>query len=191
MLALVWVFRPSRHCAARMVCKSLRWQPRSGEDVVLSKDPKSIEPPQPWSVYAPKTVERADGTIVLENAFTRATKRPPIFLPGMTPTTSEAPIVAAAANAGYMAELAGGGQPSEAIFRRRAEELKATLKPGEGYVVNTLYLDPYLWGLQVGKDRVVQKLRAEGTRSSASPSPLAFRPLMKPQSFWPNSESWA
>ena len=83
----------------------------------------------------------------------------PHFLP-LTPTTSEAPIVAAAANAGYMAELAGGGQPSEAIFGAEPK-IEGDPQTGEG-VVNTLYLDPYLWGLQVGKDRVVQKLRAEG-----------------------------
>ena len=75
---------------------------------------------------------------------------PPIFLPGMTPTTVEAPIVAAA-NAGFMAELAGGGQVSETIFRERAAELRELLNPGEGYVVNTLFLDPYLWGLQIGR----------------------------------------
>ncbi|MEE2788219.1 MAG: fatty acid synthase subunit beta domain-containing protein, partial [Myxococcota bacterium] len=133
-----------------------------GEDTLLARDSTQITPPTSWLEYAPKAIEGLDGTTKLVNAFTKRTQRPPIFLPGMTPTTVEAPIVAAAANAGYMAELAGGGQPTEAIFRKRAEELRSALNEGEGYVVNTLYLDPYLWGLHIGKERVVQKLKAEG-----------------------------
>ena len=80
----------------------------------------------------------------------------------MTPTTVEAPIIYESANAGFLAELAGGGQTSEAIFRRRADELRRKLKPGAGYILNTLYLDPYLWQLQVETSRLVQKLRQEG-----------------------------
>ena len=78
----------------------------------------------------------------------------------MTPTTVEALIVAAAANAGFMAEQAVAR--SRDHLSRRAAELRELLNPGEGYVVNTLFLDPYLWGLQIGKDRLVQKLKAEG-----------------------------
>ncbi|MBF6248446.1 acyltransferase domain-containing protein, partial [Nocardia elegans] len=64
---------------------------------------------RPWADYAPKPVRLPNGRIVVETAFTRLTGRSPILLAGMTPTTVDAKIVAAAANAGHWAELAGGG----------------------------------------------------------------------------------
>ena len=133
-----------------------------GAALLRTRDRARIEPPAPWAALAPVVVQRSDGRRVLDNAFTRATGAPPILLPGMTPTTSDAGIVAAAANAGFLAELAGGGQPTEAILRRRAEELRAQLDPGEGYLFNALVLDRHLWDLHLGEQRLVQRLRQEG-----------------------------
>ena len=48
----------------------------------------------------------------------------------MTPTTVDAKIVAAAANAGHWAELAGGGQVTEPIFDARVAELTAAARAG-------------------------------------------------------------
>ncbi|MGE5695935.1 MAG: 3-oxoacyl-ACP synthase, partial [Candidatus Sericytochromatia bacterium] len=77
----------------------------------------------PWSSYAPSVVQLSDGSgksvAKLSTKFTRLTGRSPILLAGMTPTTVDAKIVAAAANAGHWAELAGGGQVTEEIFTRR------------------------------------------------------------------------
>lgn len=98
----------------------------------------------------------------LENRFTLATGRSPVILAGMTPTTVDAPIVAAAANAGFLAELAGGGQVSEAIFTERIAELRERLGPGQEVVFNALHLDPYLWGLHLGRARLVQAARRAG-----------------------------
>src|ERR1700746_1196895 len=80
----------------------------------------------------------------------------------MTPTTVDAKIVAAAANAGHWAELAGGGQVTEQIFDDRIAELTQLLEPGRAIQFNTLFLDPYLWKLQVGGKRLVQKARQSG-----------------------------
>src|ERR1700731_1059105 len=80
----------------------------------------------------------------------------------MTPTTEDAEIVAAAANAGHWAELAGGGQVTEPIFTSRIEELQTLLEPGRAAQFNALFLDPYLWKLQVGGKRLVQKARQSG-----------------------------
>jgi fatty acid synthase, bacteria type len=80
----------------------------------------------------------------------------------MTPTTVDAKIVAAAANAGHWAELAGGGQVTEQIFNDRIEELTTLLEPGRAIQFNSLFLDPYLWKLQVGGKRLVQKARQSG-----------------------------
>ncbi|MBI1944153.1 MAG: DUF1729 domain-containing protein [Deltaproteobacteria bacterium] len=117
--------------------------------------------PAPWSAMAPRAVDDGRG-LRLDNRFTRLTGRAPFIVPGMTPTTVEAPIVVAAANAGYLAELAGGGQVTERHLRARIDEARRTLKPGQGLVVNALYLDPYLWGLHLGKQRLIFKLRDEG-----------------------------
>lgn len=117
---------------------------------------------RPWSSYAPTVVRLPDGRVKLSTKFTRLTGRSPILLAGMTPTTVDAKIVAAAANAGHWAELAGGGQVTEEIFANRIDELSRLLEPGRTYQFNALFLDPYLWKLQVGGKRLVQKARQSG-----------------------------
>ncbi|MGV0160892.1 fatty acid synthase subunit beta domain-containing protein [Mycobacterium colombiense] len=115
-----------------------------------------------WSSYAPTLVRLPDGRVKLSTKFTRLTGRSPILLAGMTPTTVDAHIVAAAANAGHWAELAGGGQVTEEIFADRVEQLAGLLDDGRTYQFNALFLDPYLWKLQVGGKRLVQKARQSG-----------------------------
>jgi fatty acid synthase len=115
-----------------------------------------------WSSYAPTVVRLPDGRLKLSTKFTRLTGRSPILLAGMTPTTVDAKIVAAAANAGHWAELAGGGQVTEEIFTDRVQQLAGLLDEGRTYQFNALFLDPYLWKLQVGGKRLVQKARQSG-----------------------------
>ncbi|MTB88832.1 DUF1729 domain-containing protein [Aeromicrobium sp. zg-629] len=118
--------------------------------------------PVAWSAHAPRLATLPDGSTVVETAFTRATGKSPILLAGMTPTTVDAPIVAAAANAGFWAELAGGGQVTEEIFEARLAELGTLLDEGATFQFNSLFLDPYLWRLQLGQNRLVQRARAAG-----------------------------
>ena len=125
---------------------------------------------KPWSSYAPTLVTLPDGSVKLSTTFTRLTGRSPILLAGMTPTTVDPKIVAAAANAGHWAELAGGGQVTEEIFADNVAELTELLEPGRAVQFNTLFLDPYLWKLQVGGKRLVQKARSPVPRSTASSS---------------------
>ncbi|BBZ55153.1 type I polyketide synthase [Mycolicibacterium phocaicum] len=115
-----------------------------------------------WSSFAPTAVELPGGDVKLSTKFTRLTGRSPILLAGMTPTTVDAKIVAAAANAGHWAELAGGGQVTEEIFENRVAELTQLLEPGRAIQFNSLFLDPYLWKLQLGGKRIVQKARQSG-----------------------------
>jgi fatty acid synthase len=119
-----------------------------------------IQPP--YSSYAPTLVELPDKSVKLSTKFTRLTGRSPILLAGMTPTTVDARIVAAAANAGHWSELAGGGQVTEEIFENRIAELTGLLEPGRAVQFNSLFLDPYLWKLQLGGKRLVQKARQSG-----------------------------
>ncbi|NEW41962.1 DUF1729 domain-containing protein [Nocardia cyriacigeorgica] len=134
---------------------------RAGQRSLLTPG-AAPEVAQPWSAFAPRPVRLPNGRIVVETAFTRLTGRSPVLLAGMTPTTVDAKIVAAAANAGHWAELAGGGQVTEQIFADRVAELKTLLHPGRSVQFNSLFLDPYLWKLQLGGKRLVQKARAAG-----------------------------
>ena len=115
-----------------------------------------------WDRYAPRLAVLPDGRPVIDTAFTRLTGRSPMLLAGMTPTTVDPAIVAAAANAGHWAELAGGGQVTEEIFADNVARLTELLEPGRQAQFNALYLDPYLWKLQLGGKRLVQKARAQG-----------------------------
>ena len=123
--------------------------------------------PRPWSAHAPTVVTLPDGSVRAETAFSRLTGRSPVLLAGMTPTTVDAGIVAAAANAGFWAELAGGGQVSEQVFADRVADLDERLDAGRTYAFNSLFLDPYLWGLQLGRTKLVQRARQAGAALDA------------------------
>ena len=120
------------------------------------------EPDVRYADFAPTVVELPDGTRRLDNRYVRATGQPPVILPGMTPTTSDAGIVAAAANAGFTAELAGAGQADATTFARRMDELRELLEPGAEVAFNTLLLDRHLWDLHVSRDDLVLAARAAG-----------------------------
>lgn len=114
-----------------------------------------------WSAYAPGLVT-INGRRVVDTAFSRLTGRSPIILGGMTPTTVDPEIVAAAANAGHWVELAGGGQVTEEVLAGNLKELKKRLAPGRTAQFNAMFLDRYLWDLQFGARRLVSRERAAG-----------------------------
>ncbi|MDO4761514.1 MAG: DUF1729 domain-containing protein [Corynebacterium sp.] len=115
-----------------------------------------------YSAFAPKVVRLPHGEVKVETTFSRLTGLSPIILAGMTPTTVDADIVAAAANAGHWAELAGGGQYSEEVFNRNNGNLQAQLAPGRSAQFNSMFFDRYMWNLQFGQQRIVSKARAAG-----------------------------
>lgn len=123
--------------------------------------------PVPWSAFAPKLITLPDGSTRVETRFSTLTGRSPIVLAGMTPTTVDAHIVAAAANAGFWAELAGGGQVSEDIFAERMDQIAGLIEPGRTWAFNALFLDPYLWKMQIGQQRLLQRARAAGSAVDA------------------------
>ncbi|MCB9641763.1 MAG: DUF1729 domain-containing protein [Myxococcales bacterium] len=134
---------------------------QSGQDAFFLEAPDTPKPVD-YRSFAPRLVKDTKGDLRVENRYTRATGHAPVILPGMTPTTVDVGIVAAAANKGFTAELAGGGQVNESIFWLRMEELQQALEPGREVVFNGLYLDPYLWDLHVRKAGLVQKARKAG-----------------------------
>ncbi len=118
--------------------------------------------PVDYGQFAPKVVKLPNGEQKVETAFSRLTGLSPIILAGMTPTTVDADIVAAAANAGYWAEMAGGGQYSEEVFNFNNDNLQAQLEPGRSAQFNSMFFDRYMWNLQFGVQRIVSKARAAG-----------------------------
>ncbi len=133
----------------------------AGRDLLFTSGAEISEAAD-WSAYAPRLIDRGDGSPVVDTAFTRLTGKSPILLAGMTPTTVDPAIVAAAANAGHWAELAGGGQVTEQIFAANMARLSDLLDEGRTAQFNALFLDPYLWKLQLGGQRLVQKARLAG-----------------------------
>ncbi|MFC0266248.1 type I polyketide synthase [Alloscardovia macacae] len=161
----------------------------SAEDrVKLITDGEKFERTADWSRFAPRVIRtgltsqtaqaarvtqatqttqtaqnaRTPQATHISTAFTRLTGRPPILLAGMTPTTVDAELVAAAANAGYWAEMAGGGQVTEDIFNQNMADLDELLDEGRSIEFNTMFMDRYLWNLQFGTQRIVSKKRASG-----------------------------
>ncbi len=132
-----------------------------GRDEFLTAD-TTYDLPVDWSSFAPRVTRLPSGKRGVETAFTRLTGRSPVLLAGMTPTTVDPEIVAAAANAGFWAELAGGGQVTEEVFAENLAKLKTLLEPGRATQFNAMFLDPYLWNLQFGAQSIVTKARAAG-----------------------------
>lgn len=120
------------------------------------------EAPLNWNQFAPRLLGLPGGKTVVDTKFSRLTGRSPILLAGMTPTTVDPEIVAAAANAGHWAELAGGGQVTEEVFAENLKSLRTQLHPGQTAQFNAMFLDPYLWNLQFGSTSIVRKARAAG-----------------------------
>ena len=119
------------------------------------------ELPVDYQEFAPR-VEHVDGTPRLVTKFTELTGRTPMMLAGMTPTTVDPAIVAAAANGGHWAELAGGGQVTPELLETHIAQLTDMLEPGINAQFNSMFFDPYLWKMQIGGKRLVPKARANG-----------------------------
>ena len=116
---------------------------------------------QDWRTFAPQVVHTPAGDKV-RTRFSELTGKAPVLLAGMTPTTVDPEIVAAAANAGYWAELAGGGQVTADVFDRHVTRLEELLEEGRTVEFNAMFMDRYLWNLQFGGTRIVPKKRASG-----------------------------
>ena len=131
------------------------------ERSTLSMLESEPERTQNWKAFAPRVINTPAGA-KLVTKFSKLTGKPPVLLPGMTPTTVEPEIVAAAANAGYWAELAGGGQVTAEVFDRHIAALEDELEEGRTVEFNAMFMDRYLWNLQFGSSRIVPKKRTSG-----------------------------
>ena len=110
------------------------------------------------SRFAPGLTRLPDGRLTLDTAFTRLTGRSAVMLAGMTPTTVDPEIVAAAANAGYWSELAGGGQTTAKVLADNLEGLQRRLEPGRTAAFNAMFMDSR------GRRRGTRRPRRAGAR---------------------------
>ncbi|WP_026196361.1 type I polyketide synthase [Corynebacterium lubricantis] len=115
-----------------------------------------------YSDFAPRLVRLPDGKTYTQTRFSSVTGLSPIMLGGMTPSSADGEIVAAAANAGYWTELAGGGMYSDEVFTKHKNTMESFLEPGRAAQFNTMFFDRFLWNLQFGQTRIVPKARAAG-----------------------------
>ncbi|UZJ56206.1 hypothetical protein CBS101457_005526 [Exobasidium rhododendri] len=98
--------------------------------------------------YRPKLVKTLSGEIKIDTLMSRVLGKPPICVGGMTPSTVQAGINAAVANAGYHIELAGGGQIRPNILRSRVEEIQSLTEAGQPLTLNCLYINQRQWSFQ-------------------------------------------
>ncbi|KAL1711802.1 hypothetical protein EV715DRAFT_278348 [Schizophyllum commune] len=123
-------------------------------------DPTEIKTEQCWSKkWAPKLVKTSDGTLHLDTPFSRLLGKPPIMVPGMTPSTVQAGFISAVLNAGYHIELAGGGHFAPGMLRAKVAEIQKRVAPGVGVTLNALYINPAQFTFQLP---LWQDMRREG-----------------------------
>jgi fatty acid synthase subunit beta len=78
----------------------------------------------------------------LETRLTRLLGTPPIMVAGMTPTTVHWDFVSAIMNAGYHAELAGGGHYNAPSMASAIYNLARSIPAGRGITCNLIYANP-------------------------------------------------
>ncbi|KAF5389975.1 hypothetical protein D9757_013855 [Collybiopsis confluens] len=123
-------------------------------------NPTSLVREDNWvEKYSPRLVKSKDGTIHLDTPFSRLLGKPPIMVPGMTPSTVKAGFVSAVLDAGYHVELAGGGHYNASALRAKVAEIQSKIPPGAGITLNSIYINPAQFGFQFP---LWQELRKEG-----------------------------
>ncbi|KAF0719350.1 hypothetical protein As57867_001093, partial [Aphanomyces stellatus] len=131
-----------------------------GLDYILTKSSGFVG--QSWdALYGPTLTKTVDGKTVLHNKYTARLGRQPVWVGGMTPTTSYygVPLVAAITESGYIGELACGGLPRPSIFEAKVSDLLSRLSPGNGIYLNLLYLNAKQWAFQFP---MIKKMRQDG-----------------------------
>lgn len=104
--------------------------------------------------YKPKLLRTKAGKVYVDTKFSRLLSRPPLMVPGMTPTTVSPEFVAATINSGYHIEMAGGGYFSRSIMTNALRQVASKIKPGSGIGINLIYVNPRMlqWGIPMIKD---------------------------------------
>lgn len=109
--------------------------------------------------YKPTLVKTKAGKIYVDTKFSRLLSRPPLMVPGMTPTTVSPEFVADTINSGYHIEMAGGGYFTKPMMEAALEDVASKIKPGAGIGINLIYVNPRMlqWGIPM-----IRELRQRG-----------------------------
>ncbi|KAJ2465117.1 fatty acid synthase alpha subunit Lsd1, partial [Coemansia sp. RSA 2337] len=147
-------------CAGALVSRSSK--PYLGSKADLYKaDLASVMTVPNWlTEFGPKLVRTAhDDQLHIDTSMSRVLGAPTVMVAGMTPTTVNENFVAAINNAGYHAELAGGGIHTESDMECKMDNLVKLAKPGQGITLNCIYIDQRLWSSQFP---ALLRMRAKG-----------------------------
>ncbi|KAJ2562187.1 fatty acid synthase alpha subunit Lsd1, partial [Coemansia sp. RSA 1813] len=99
--------------------------------------------------FGPKLVRVAgSGELHLDTRMHQFLGKPTVMVAGMTPTTANESFVAAINNAGYHAEIAGGGMHNEEAMAVKLQSLAKLVPAGQGITLNCIYINPKQWGFQ-------------------------------------------
>lgn len=134
----------------------------NGRGIEETYSATSVKIENKWfSKFGPKLVKtRHDGKIHLDTPMSRLLSKPPLMVPGMTPSTVGAGFNAAVANAGYHIELAGGGHYNPKALRSKVNDIISRFEtPGIGLTLNALYINQRQFTFQLPE---WIKMKAEG-----------------------------
>ncbi|KAL2864364.1 acyl transferase domain-containing protein [Aspergillus lucknowensis] len=114
------------------------------------------------------------GNPQLETRLSQLLGAPPVMVAGMTPTTVHPDFVAAIMNAGYHAELAGGGYHKASTLANAIDDLVQCIAPGRGVTCNLIYANPraMTWQIDLLRHLSRKRIPIDGlTIGAGVPSP--------------------
>ncbi|KAL9609772.1 MAG: hypothetical protein Q9167_005484 [Letrouitia subvulpina] len=125
-------------------------------------------------LYGPRLKRVKEGKTQLDTKMSRLFGVPPVMVAGMTPTTVAWDFVAAVMNAGYHAELAGGGYSSPVEFELAIRKIASSVPSHRGITCNLIYVNPraIAWQIPLLRQLVHSGIAIEGlTIGAGIPSP--------------------
>ncbi|CCH62967.1 hypothetical protein TBLA_0I03120 [Henningerozyma blattae CBS 6284] len=127
---------------------------------IFNLNPKLVKFNINWlNEFKPKLIKNKSGKIFVQTKYSKLIGKPPILVPGMTPTTVSPDFVASTINAGYTIELAGGGYFSPVMMTNAIDKVISQIKKGTSLGINLIYVNPRMlqWGIPLIRD-----LRSKG-----------------------------
>ncbi|KAJ2585155.1 fatty acid synthase alpha subunit Lsd1, partial [Coemansia sp. RSA 1797] len=146
--------------ASALTAHSVRSGVDTKSDLYKSKLSEITVAPDWQMVCGPRLVRIGNnGPIHIDTRMHRVLGMPTVMVAGMTPTTASEQFVAAIMNAGYHAEIAGGGMNTESDMVTRLHNLAESISPGQGITLNCIYINPSQWSFQF---TTLLRLRRDG-----------------------------
>ena len=141
---------------------------------VLDSNAANVRYSPAWADFGPRLIRDSTGRLHLDTKLSRLLALPPIMVAGMTPTTVHWDVVAAIMNAGYHAELAGGGYLHAEEMEQAIHRILDAAPPGRGVTCNLIYASPraMAWQIPLIRSLTAKGVNVEGlTIGAGVPSP--------------------